>query len=102
LEIIYCDTANARTAAIAVEVGFKYGAQLPARLVFYPPYFVDQNWKKPVKDKYAAAVEQYKPAVATVLDWEYEDQLPDVLDWAETIAPFVQRIILIPKVPGGI
>lgn len=102
MEIIYCDTADRRSATLAVETGFLYGAQLPARNVYYAPHFADQNWKKPDREKYVAAVAQYRPQIATVLDWEQEEQLPDVLEWAEAIAPYVQRICLIPKVNGGI
>jgi GNAT superfamily N-acetyltransferase len=41
--------------------------------------------------------------MATVLDWEREDQLPEVLRWAEAAAEYVaETIILIPKVMGGI
>ncbi len=78
-----------------------YGAQLPAT-VYYPPEFVDQNWKKPNRAAYMAAVAQHRPRMATVLDWEREEQLPEVLAWAEEVAPFVERIIIIPKVFGGI
>lgn len=37
-----------------------------------------------------------------MLDWERPDQLSEVLAWAETIAPFVARIVVIPKVPGEV
>lgn len=81
-----------------------YGAQLPGTIYpdVAPLHFADQDWKKPDRERYVAAVAQHRPRVATVLDWEREEQLPEVLDWAEDIAPFVERVIIIPKVIGGI
>lgn len=70
--------------------------------VYYPPYFVDQDWKKPDRARYVAAVEQHRPHMATVLDWERDEQLPEVLSWAEDVAPFVEQVVIIPKVMGGI
>lgn len=101
MEIIYCADGNARYAEIAIEAGFLYGAQVP-NTVYFEPYFVDQDWKRPDLDRYAAAVAQHRPHMASVLDWERWEQLPDVVMWAETIAPFVQVIMIIPKVMGGI
>jgi hypothetical protein len=36
------------------------------------------------------------------MDWEQDEHLPTVLDWAEEAAQYAERIILIPKVVGGI
>jgi hypothetical protein len=101
IEIIYCAAGNSRFAQIAIEAGMTYGAQLPAT-VYYPPQFVDQDWKRPDRAAYVAAVAQHRPRMATVLDWERDEQLPEVLAWAEDVAPFVERVILIPKVIGGV
>lgn len=100
-ELIYCSDGNSRFAQIAIEAGFTYGAQLP-NTVYFHPEFVDQNWKNPDLEKYAAAVAQYKPRLATVLDWERPGQLSAVLAWAETIAAYTETIIIIPKVLNGI
>lgn len=100
--LIYCASGNKRLADIALDYGFKYGAQLPAT-IYHAPYFVDQNWKKPERDKYMAALAEHRPALATVLDWEREEQLPEVLSWAEEAAQYVsEAVIIIPKVMGGI
>ena len=99
--IIYCADGNPEFAAAAVAAGWKYGARLPAT-VYQPVYFADQDWKNPDLAKYAAAVATHKPEMATVLDWERDDQLPEVLGWAETVAPFVSRVVVIPKVPGRV
>lgn len=100
-ELIYCSDGNPRFAQIAIEAGFTYGAQLP-RTVYFDPEFVDQDWKQPDLEKYTESVKEYRPRMATVLDWERSEQLPEVFIWAETIAPFVETIIIIPKVIGGI
>ena len=101
IEIIYCANGNRRFAQIAIEAGMTYGAQLPGT-VYFPPEFVDQDWKRPDRAAYVAAVAQHQPRMATVLDWERDEQLPEVLGWAEDVAPFVERVIIIPKVIGGI
>jgi hypothetical protein len=40
--------------------------------------------------------------MASVLDWERQEQLPEVLGWAEDAAQYVEVVMLIPKVQGGI
>ena len=100
-EIIYCANGNRRFAQIAIEAGMTYGAQLPGT-VYFPPEFADQNWKKPNRAAYMAALARHQPRMATVIDWERADQLPDVLSWAEEAAQYVETVILIPKVLGGI
>jgi hypothetical protein len=101
IEIIYCANGNRRFAQIAIEAGMTYGAQLPGT-VYHPPEFADQDWKRPNRAAYMAALAQHRPRMATVLDWERDDQLPEVLSWAEEAAQYVEVIILIPKVFGGI
>lgn len=78
-----------------------YGAQLPGT-VYFRPEFADQDWKKPNRAAYMTALAQHRPRMATVLDWERDDQLPEVLEWAEEAAQYVEVVILIPKVFGGI
>lgn len=101
IELIYCANGNQLFARTAIEHGFIYGAQLP-HTVYYRPEFVDQDWKNPDRAKYVASVRVHRPRMATVLDWEHGPQLPEVLSWAEDVAPWVETIIIIPKVPGGI
>jgi len=88
-------------AQIAIDHGFKYGAQLPDT-IYHPLYFADQDWKKPDRVAYMAALAEHRPVIATILDWEREGQLPEVLDWAEEAAQFVERVLIVPKVIGGI
>jgi hypothetical protein len=99
--LIYCGGGNSRFARIALETGYKYGAQMP-KTVYGPVYFADQNWRKPNRVVYMAALQTHRPVMATVLDWEREEQLAEVLDWAEEAAQYVERVLIVPKVIGGI
>ena len=78
-ELIYCAGGNKRMAQIAIDAGFEYGARLPARGLHHPIRFADQDWKNPDRVRYMAELEKHKPAMATVLDWEQEGQLGEVL-----------------------
>lgn len=104
VELIYCAAGNQRLAEIAVAHGFHYGAQLPGTVYtdVAAVYFADQDWKKPNRAKYMAALARHRPHMATVLDWDREEQLPEVLDWAEEAAQYVRVVVVIPKVFGGI
>lgn len=99
--LIYSGGGNRRFYDIAINAGFKYGARLPDT-IYGPLYFADQNWKKPNRSVYIEAIKKHKPAMATVLDWEIEEQFQVVLNWAEEIAPYVTDILIVPKVKGGI
>ena len=101
MEIIYCANGNGRFAQIAIDAGMTYGAQLPGT-TYFPVAFADQEWKRPNRPAYMAALAQHRPRMATVLDWERDEQLPEVLGWAEEAAQYVGTVIIIPKVIGGI
>jgi len=84
-----------------MEAGFKYGARLPGT-VYGPLYFADQDWKNPSRETYMNYLRKFRPVMATVLDWEEDEQLSEVLDWAEEAAELVTGgVIIIPKVMGG-
>ena len=74
LKLIYCADGNPDFAAAAVEAGWLYGARLPST-VYRPVYFADQDWRRPDRARYMAALMAHRPAVASVLDWEREGQL---------------------------
>lgn len=96
-ELIYCANGNARFAEIALKRGYTYGAQLPGT-VYFAPDFCDQNWQKPDRARYMAALAEHRPRLATVLDLERDDQLEDVLSWAAEAAQHVtEAVIIIPK-----
>jgi hypothetical protein len=86
----------------AVAHGFLPGSQLPDTVYVEPLHFADQDWRRPDRATYMAALARYRPAMATVLDWERDDQLSDVLDWAEEAAQHAERVVVIPKVMGGV
>jgi len=99
--LIYCAKKN-KFAPIALEYGFEYGAQLP-NSVYERPYFADQKFKKPNRGRYLAALEKYRPRLATVLDIDRIEQVEDVLSWASDASKLVSdAIILIPKALGVI
>lgn len=122
-ELIYCADGNQRFASIANEAGFTYGARMPAT-VYFSPEFIDQDWKKgrckdhgelvapdcelcalkrgDLKPVYMERLAEHRPTQATVLDWEWGTQLPEVLGWAEDAAAHVEVVIIIPKVVGGV
>lgn len=101
IELIYCADGNRRFAEIAINAGFLYGAQMP-RHVYFQPFFCDQDWKKPDRKKYMAALAKHRPYLASVLDWERDDQYGDVMKWAEEAAMYVSEVMVIPKVCGTI
>lgn len=99
-ELIYCANGNKRFAQIAIDAGYTYGAQLPGT-VYFVPEFVDQDWKKPNRGKYMDCLAQHRPRMATVLDLEHDNQLPEVLAWAEEAAQYVtEAVLIIPKAQG--
>jgi hypothetical protein len=101
MELIYCANGNPRYAQIAIDAGWRYGAQIPGS-VGYRPYFIDQDWKNPDREKYMAALAEHRPHLATVLDWERLKQLDEVISWAEEAAQYVSYVVIIPKVPGEV
>lgn len=100
--LIYCGGGNRRLAEIAVAAGFRYGAQLPNTIYpdVAPLWFADQDWRDPKREAYMAALAKHRPTQATVLDLERDEQLPEVLDWAEEAAQHVERVVIVPKVFG--
>lgn len=101
MELIYCADGNERYAQIAVDHGFRYGARLP-NTIYLSPYFVDQDWKAPDFARYMIALSRWRPYMASVLDWERPEQLPEVLKWAGWAAQYVSVVMIVPKVIGGI
>jgi len=100
IDLIYCADGNRRKAEIAINHGFRYGARLPARGLPFPPWFADQDWKEPNRERYMAELAEHKPHMATVLDLDQADQLPEVLGWAEDAAMHIDVVLIIPKITG--
>lgn len=101
MQLIYCAGKNRAFSDIALSAGFKLGAQVPCT-VYHDLFFCDQDWKRPNRERYMQALAEHRPAMATVLDWEQEDQLSEVLSWAEEASAYCERILIVPKVQGGI
>jgi hypothetical protein len=99
IDLIFCGGGNRRFMEIATAAGFRYGARLPDT-IYGPLYFADQDWRRPDRAAYMAALAQHRPHMASVLDLERADQLGEVLSWAEDAAQFVDVVMLIPKVFG--
>lgn len=100
-ELIYCAGKNRQFEEIALSYGFLLGARLPCT-IYHPIYMADQDWKKPDRAAYMTALEEHRPSMATVIDWERGNQLDEVLSWAEEAAQWVERVLIIPKVHSGI
>ena len=115
--LIFCLAGNRTHMQIARDCGWEAGARLPGTLYeqHAPLVFADQNWvtyqralaQSPAaaakcRAAYMQAVAAARPEMASVLDWEYADQLSEVLEWAHEIAPYVARVMLIPKVVGQV
>lgn len=100
LDLIYA-ADNRPYSEIALDCGLFVGLQLPNK-VHMPPYFTDQDWNHPVRDRYLDLLRTYRPALATVLDWTRPEQLGEVFEWAETAAEYVDTVIIVPKVHGGV
>lgn len=101
MEVIFCANGNEDYATQADKF-FTYGAKLPGT-VYITPEFIDNEWENPNRLAYMATLEKWKPRLATVLDWERPEQLPEVLSWAEEAAACVsEAVLIIPKVLGGV
>jgi hypothetical protein len=98
-DLISCVGGNRAFAKATIESGWLYGARLPTT-IYEQLYFADQDWKNPDRENYMAALAIHRPDVATVLDWEQPEQLPEVLAWAEEAAQYCRRVVVVPKVSG--
>jgi hypothetical protein len=100
--LVYCADGNRRYAEIAIEHGFAYGAQ-PLKTFYFPIDFADVDPNNmPARADYINALAEHRPRIASVMDWTAEIELSEVLAWAEDAAAFVEVVLIIPKVHGGI
>jgi uncharacterized protein DUF6610 len=116
LRLIFCLGANRQYPAIARRCGWSIGARLPCTLYaeYQPLAFADQDWRRfdgllasddryrRAYQRYIAAVASTRPHMASVLDWTADRDLSEVLDWAVAIAPSIETVQIIPKVPGRV
>jgi hypothetical protein len=102
IDLVFCAAGNKRYSEIARDAGYLLGARLPGTVYLEPLYFADQKYQDPNRAGYMAALAKYRPTMASVIDWEREEQLTEVLSWAEEAAQYSEIIMLIPKVINGI
>lgn len=97
VKVIYCAGGTRQTSTIAVNTGFLYGSQLPG-YTYFKPFFADQDWKNPDRERYMESLKELRPFMASVLDLERENQFDEVLSWAEEASNYVEKVIIVPKV----
>jgi len=116
VKLIFCLGGNRSYMAMARASGWWPGARLPAALYpdHYPLAFADQDWRKfdglsppdaayqTAYQRYLAAVAAAVPTMASVIDWEEQRPLSEVLTWALAISRYVETVMIIPKVPGAV
>lgn len=100
-DLVFCAGNNRPFCEIALSAGYLYGARLPST-IYAPLFFADQDWKHPNRHAYMAALEKYRPTMASVIDWETPEQLAEVIDWAHEAAKYVDVVMIVPKVSGGV
>ncbi len=99
--LIYCADGNRRYAEIAQRAGFLYGAcSGKRRTVYYPPAFLDLDWRRPDFARHLEWAAQYRPRFAVAGDAETPAQLDAVLRQAEQLAVHAAQIIVVPKRSG--
>jgi len=62
--------------------------------------FADLNWKKPDLDQHGAFVREHRPLFAVAPDVLKLDDLTATLRYAESLAEWADRVIIVPKAPG--
>jgi hypothetical protein len=62
--------------------------------------FADLNWKKPDLDRHSAFVREHRPMLAVAPDVLALDELTPTLRYAESLAEWADRVIIVPKAPG--
>lgn len=103
IDLIYCGQCNKRLNELAIQTGLLFGERLPIKCnPTCEVYFADQDWKNPDLPSYKRTVIEKGVQVCTVLDWERAEQKDEVFGWAEELAPYVKRLVIIPKVSGTI
>lgn len=114
MKLVFCLGGNRAYPPLARAAGWWPGARLPSTLYTDQLYFADQDWRKfagltPDDSRYQAAYQRYiaavaaaRPFMASVIDWTPDRTLDEVLAWAAAVTPHVERVQIIPKVPGAI
>jgi len=100
MNIIFCYGGNKEFEIAGHEIGYEYGVRFPSSVRF-KLFFADQDWKNPNRKGYMKFLQNHTPVMATVLDLCYEEEFDLVMSWAEEVAQFVTRdVVIIPKIKG--
>jgi hypothetical protein len=97
--LVYCAGRGGRFADIAVAAGFVYGC----RSDYKPSHsvgFADLNWKTPDLDRHQAFVRDHAPIFAVAPDVLELASLAATLRYAESLACWAERVIVVPKARG--
>jgi Family of unknown function (DUF6610) len=97
--LIYCAGRGGRFADIAVEAGFVYGCRSDYK-PSHPVGFADLEWKAPNLRDHRAFVRIHAPTYAVAPDVVDLDDLCWTLRYAETLAQWAQKVIIVPKAAG--
>lgn len=85
---------------IALAHGFGYGCRSDDYRALAPLVFADLNWKAPDWVRHAAFVEKHRPQFAVAPDVLALDDLTATVRYAERLAQWAERIIIVPKIAG--
>jgi Family of unknown function (DUF6610) len=99
--LLFCAGRNRRYAEIALASGFAYGCRSDYRPLF-PVVFADLNWRAPDLERHAAFVAAHRPRLAVAPDVLALDALESTLRYAERLAAYAERVIIVPKCAGAI
>ena len=97
--LVYCAGRGGRFADIAVAAGFVYGCRSdykPSHLVG----FADLDWKVPDLREHRSFVREHAPTFAVAPDVTDLDDMCWTLRYAETLAQWAERVIIVPKCAG--
>lgn len=97
--LIYCAGASRRFADIAIAAGFVYGCRSDHK-PNHAVRFADLNWKKPDLDQHLGFVREHRPLLAVAPDVLDLGDLSSTLRYAESLAEWADRVIIVPKAPG--
>ena len=101
-DVIYCAGGNKRLAAIARDAGMLYGTRHDDTPAF-KPYMMDINWKRYDWRDYLRKVEEWRPVMAMVPDYETPEHRGRMVAMArQLVERGVERVMVCPKFPGAV
>lgn len=100
--LIYCHGGNAKAAAVAKACGWETGSRSDKAIYeeARPLALLDIEWRGYDWMNHLAVARTERPWLAAVPDVETTAQLSIALEQAEELAPYCDRLLVIPKVFG--